>query len=1024
MFGEKLPMLAINSKVCTYSDPGTVGIITTILDDGTYGVFINSETSYFSEESLQLVPTTDIFASYKNIEEGSFGDQSDLNELIVQQKMSGQLTNIYYSMHYGNTDFYSHQFRPVLKFIESITNRLIIADEVGLGKTIEALYIWKEIQVRDNARNLVIFCPSVLGEKWKLDMSDKFGLEAEIVTADILEEKVSQGKNARRRNGFALICSIESIRIQFNKKYSNLRRLLESNQDDTPLFDLTIFDEAHYLRNPATSSFKMAEKIRDCSQNLLLLSATPIQTSTDNLYSLLQLVAPEQFDNKETFNYFLEKNAAVLQLASALQQQKIEKEHILFLCNETERVGMISKVLLQEVRNSFAGNENPSLSQRIKLAHLVEQQSYLSLYITRSRKSEVFKDGVIRNCETYEFSFSPWEQELYERASRQLKNLYAEKGSFAIIIKQRVIASCLPIGITNLYKQLSDEDKQSFMLYREEDEDLFYDPSIENSGKEKFPSFETLADNDSKYIELLEGLQKTLKPKIGEDKIIIFTGFRMTADYLKDRLISDKFKVSYIHGGMGKMKYQVIDEFRRSVGPSILLSTEVGSEGIDLQFCNAIINYDLPWNPMRVEQRIGRIDRIGQQSKKIQIRNIMCRDTIEDRILSRLYSRIDLFKSTIGNLDDILGLRVEKLVMDLSNEALTDEELDKQLTNNSIVEALISQLNSSLELSAPMFASVGQYILDSIQKSNTQQHYITSADIFFYVNSFLGRKYPGSYRLEPHPKDAFCYKIILPSEATQQLAKYCRLHPEYKTTRLANESSLAFYSYFQSQERNSYSNSYKEIIDIDHPLIKWIDEQVRIPLYKKTGCSVIHLESRDVSDCMLSPGLYTYYIERWKIAGSVKIVELKYFLTPHNGNSEEINSEHAEQIITTASQKGYAGFEYYEFYSVDSAEKSLKILRERCREEHTHFVEEYSQRTLAFKEQREDFINQTYQVKIANRQALVNQMVLENKLQGAKLNQAQIAKLTTTKKNLLRENQETSITASSTPIAIGIICIR
>lgn len=1017
-------MLEINSKVCIITDLSTVGLITNKRDDGTYEVFINNETSYFSEESLQLVPSTDLFDSYRKIEEGSFGNQSDLNELVVREKMSGKLTNIYYSMHYGNTDFYSHQFRPVLKFIESITNRLIIADEVGLGKTIEALYIWKEIQVRDNARNLVVFCPSVLGEKWKLDMSDKFGLEAEIVTADILEEKVSQEKNARRRNGFTLICSIESLRIQYNKTNSRLLDLLESNQDESPLFDLIIFDEAHYLRNPATSSFKMAEKVRDCSQSLVLLSATPIQTSTDNLYSLLRLVAPEQFDNKETFNYFLEKNAAVLQLASALQQPQVEKDNILLLCNETEQVGMISKVLLQEVRDSFADTENPLLSQRIKLAHLVEQQSYLSLYITRSRKSEVFKDGVLRNCETYEFSLSPWEQELYERASRQLKELYKEKGSFAIIIKQRVIASCLPIGITNLYKQLSDEDKQSFMLYSEEEEDISFDPSTEDLEMENFPSFETLTANDSKYKELLEGLQKTLKPNLGEDKIIIFTGFRMTADYLRARLISDGFKVSYIHGGMGKLKYQVIDEFRGAEKPTILLSTEVGSEGIDLQFCNAIINYDLPWNPMRVEQRIGRIDRIGQQSKKIRIRNIMCRDTIEDRILTRLYERIKLFKSTIGNLDDILGMKVEELVINLSNRVLTDEEIDRQLSKNSIVEALTTQLNNSLELSAPMFASVGQYILDAIRKSNTQQHYITSADIFSYVNSFLGRKYPGAYRLEPHPKDTYCYKIILPSEATQQLAKYCRLHPEYKTTRLAIESSPAFYSYFQNQEKNSYSSSYKEIIDIDHPFIKWMDEQVRIPSYKKNGCSVIHLEARDVSDSMLLPGLYTYYIERWKIAGSVKIVELKYFLTSHKEDSEEINSEQAEQIITRASQKGYAGFEYYESYSADSAKKSLHLLLDRCKREYDHFVEEYSQRTLAFKEQREDFINQTYQVKIANRQALVDQMVYENKLQGAKLNQAQVAKLTTTMKNLLCENQETKITPSTTPIAIGIICIR
>lgn len=993
------------------------------MDDGTYEVFINNETSYYAEESLQQVTTSNIFTSYKTIEEGNFGDHTDLNELVVREKMSGQLTNIYYSMHYGNTDFYSHQFRPVLKFIQSITNRLIISDEVGLGKTIEALYIWKELQVRDNARNLVVFCPSVLREKWQLDMSDKFGLEAEIVTADELEEKVAQSKNTSRRGGFALICSIESLRAQYKKDTSKVLQLLESNQDEAPLFDLTIFDEAHYLRNPATSSFKMAEKVRDCSHSLILLSATPIQTSSNNLYTLLQLVAPEQFDDKNTFNYFLEKNSIILQLASALVKPLIDTETILSLCDQTQQGGMVSQILLQEVRNAFSSNESPSIEQCVKLAHLVEQQSYLSLYITRSRKSEVFENQVLRDSQTYTFAFSPWEQDLYERASHQLKQLYAERGSFAIIIKQRVIASCLPIGITNLYTQLSEEDKENFMRDREDDEDFIYEPPLGNPTVENFPSFETLAANDSKYNELVKSLKKNLKPKTGEDKIIIFTGFRMTGNYLISRLVTDKFHVSYIHGGMGSLKFQVINEFKMAKEPRILLSTEVGSEGIDLQFCNAIINYDLPWNPMRIEQRIGRIDRIGQKSKIIKIRNIMCTDTIEDRVLFRLYERIKLFENTIGNLDDILGSQVEQLLIDLSNRELTEEEIENQITNNSLVGAFTSQLNSNLELSAPMFASVGQYILDSIQKSNQRKHYITSSDIFTYVNRFLQRTYPGDYRLEPHPKDTFSYKIILPAEASHQLAKYCRLHPEYKTTRLALESAAPFYAYFQSQEGSSYSNVYKEIIDIDHPLIKWIDNEVRRPSYKKTVCSVIHLESRDIVDTVLSPGLYTYYIERWKITGSVNIVELKYFLSKHKNPVDKIKAEQAEQILNIASQKGFPGYEYYSFYDTNTAEKSLKVLRNRCNQEHTGFIEEYSQRTTAFKEQREDFITRTFESKINRRQALVDKMISEGKLQGAKLNQAQIDKLRSTMEYNLRENQESKIASSKTPIAIGMICI-
>jgi hypothetical protein len=185
----------------------------------------------------------------------------------------------------------------------------------------------------------------------------------------------------------------------------------------------------------------------------------------------------------------------------------------------------------------------------------------------------------------------------------------------------------------------------------------------------------------------------------------------------------------------------------------------------------------------------------------------------------------------------------------------------------------------------------------------------------------------------------------------------------------------------------------------------------------------MHLESRYISDIALSPGLYTYYIERWKITGSVNIVELKYFFSSHKDASVRIKAEQAEQIINVASQKGFPGFEYYAFYNTSKAEESLKTLRNRCNQEYTRFVEEYSQRTTAFKEQREDFITRTFQSKIDRRQSLVDQMIFEGKLQGAKLNQAQIDKLKSTMESNLRENQEAKIAPSTTPIAIGIICI-
>ena len=211
-----------------------------------------------------------------------------------------------------------------------MTDRLLIADEVGLGKTIEALYIWKELQVRDQARRLVVFCPSMLTTKWQHDMAVHFSMEAEIINAEGLADELQKMVSSTyMKKQFMYICSMESLRIQLKKEKSKLRGILERYEDEQTLFDLVIFDEAHYLRNPGTASFKISTMVRDCAEAVLLLSATPIQTSSKNLYTLLQLIAPEQFDDERTFEHFIERNASIIHLMNALQDNTLQADDIL-----------------------------------------------------------------------------------------------------------------------------------------------------------------------------------------------------------------------------------------------------------------------------------------------------------------------------------------------------------------------------------------------------------------------------------------------------------------------------------------------------------------------------------------------------------------------------------------------------------------------------------------------------------------------------------------------------------------------
>ena len=1017
-------MFEKGSEVSRKDDPSVVGIVLDCLGNDEYRVFFNGKHHQIQGKYLILRKTKALEDEYNEIASGFYGNATDLNELIVQEKMSGRLTNIFYSMHFGNTDFYPHQFKPVMKFIESMTDRLLIADEVGLGKTIEALYIWKELQVRDQARRLVVFCPSMLTTKWQHDMAVHFSMEAEIINAEGLADELQKMVSSTyMKKQFMYICSMESLRIQLKKEKSKLRGILERYEDEQTLFDLVIFDEAHYLRNPGTASFKISTMVRDCAEAVLLLSATPIQTSSKNLYTLLQLIAPEQFDDERTFEHFIERNASIIHLMNALQDNTLQADDILRYVDEARGAEMVHPNLLNEIAAHCKGNTSPTISDRISFAHRVDQQSYLSSYISRSRKTEVFENRVIRDSSTVTFSLTDLEYAQYMKASHYLAEVYGKTGIFAIIIKQRILASCLPIGIRNFSSKLSQEDIEMFLEEDQADEEDFDEiPIDELMG---FEDFETLKLGDSKYKSLVNELHSSLKPIAGQNKIIIFTGFRLTADYLADRLMEDDFAVSYIRGGMGSEKYDVIEQFRRASEPRILLSTEVGSEGIDLQFCDTIINYDLPWNPMRIEQRIGRIDRIGQKSEQIKIRNIVCKDTIEDRVLERLYSRIRLFENTIGNLEEILGTEVEKLVIDLSRKELTDEEIDARISANKTVQVITHQLEKELEAKAPSLASAGQFILQSIQQSNTQKHYITQEDVYSFVNGYLEELDSDEYRLQPHPSDEYCYKIQLPQNFKRQLRLYCSRNPDLKSTRLITDSSHVYYYYFNKVTGTGQQANIKhEVIDIEHPLIKYIVTQLEVGVETKSKCSVVHLNQAQLpNQAREKKGLYTFYVELWETQGALRNFELKYFLSSQDGETV-ISGDVAETIITTAAQRGYSSLGYLSLYNDEVAKDNYQMLLEYCRVKRLAFDEEYNQRMSTYREQREQFIRLSFDTKINKTEATLQQMRAEGKTGVIPMYEGRIRKLLSQKEDNLAENEAKQIASTYRDIAAGLICIE
>ncbi len=250
------------------------------------------------------------------LESGKFGRVRDLRRNLTHIHLSGRLANLVYSMDATNTDFYAYQFKPVLSFLDSPSNGLLIADEVGLGKTIEAGLIWTELRARYDARRLLVVCPAMLREKWCSELNYRFGVDAEIMDASELLNHLRKNKY-EIPDGRGIVCSIQGLRPpsrwqdedgKVSSPRKALARFLDEQSDDEPLIDLVIIDEAHYLRNPESKSAKLGQLLRAVSDNIVLLSATPINLRSEDLFHLLNLVDPDSFGVKEVFPLVLHAN--------------------------------------------------------------------------------------------------------------------------------------------------------------------------------------------------------------------------------------------------------------------------------------------------------------------------------------------------------------------------------------------------------------------------------------------------------------------------------------------------------------------------------------------------------------------------------------------------------------------------------------------------------------------------------------------------------------------------------------------
>lgn len=492
-----------------------------------------------------------------------------------------------------------HQVETAKKVLQEFHGRAILADEVGLGKTIEAGLVIKEYQLRGLARKILVLVPASLVLQWTRELNEKFRIgcfaqrnEWSWGQYDIL---VASLDTAKRDPHKAAVLGIQ--------------------------WDMVVVDEAHKLKNNRTKNWQMVNQIPN--KFMLLLTATPVQNDLRELHTLITLLKPGQLGNSQEF-------------ASQFM--------------ETARIARDATVL----------------------------KTQLSDVMIRNRRREGGVSLPERHVHVVPLQLSPEERQLYDSVQTFLRSEYQQRkqertSMLPLVTLQREICSssyAAMITLERMQKRTKTEGR-----------------------KQAIAELMHLAEQITTYTKVETVLAMLDK---FDDKCVIFTEYRATQDFLMYMLKRRGIIAVPFRGGFGRGKKDWMKDLF-SKRARVLVATESGGEGINLQFCHYMINFDLPWNPMRLEQRIGRIHRLGQENN-VQIFNLSTSNTIEAHIVELLQEKIRMFESVIGGLDYIVGdssapAKLEKNILDWAMTSETQEEFKQKL--NDFSDDLLTTLGQS-----------------------------------------------------------------------------------------------------------------------------------------------------------------------------------------------------------------------------------------------------------------------------------------------------------------------------------------
>jgi len=878
-------------------------------------------TNWIPEDQLELVTETPE-EPIELLQLGKLAGASALRRLLTHVRLSGRLANVVYSMETTNTEFYAHQFKPVLKFLNSPANGLLIADEVGLGKTIEAGLVWTELRSRFDAQRLLVLCPAVLQPKWQAELRERFGVEAEIADARRTLDVLQAGATDGRARGFALIGSIQGLRprrgwAELEKDNGHagtqLALYLREQAQAEPLLDLLVIDEAHYLRNPESMNAALGRLLKAVAEHVLLLSATPVHLSSEDLYYQLNLLDEDTFNDPRLFDEVLAANAPLVAARDLVLSPNANRQQILEKLREASRHELLRnsrqlRALIEELERS---DQLADSRLRAEVAWRLETLNLLGHVVSRTRKREVSEWVVQREAVPEAISMTPVEASFYWNVT-QIVREYAEKvagvEAFLVCMPQRQISSSMPAALRHWKARALGADAEELFedLGYEADEEAASGPLVAEIVRRVAATadLEELERNDSKYARF-ETIVRDFLAKYPVEKIVVFSYFRATLGYLAERLAKAGIEAVVLSGGSALEKSQVIERFRSGSDLRVLLSSEVGSEGIDLQFCRVMVNYDLPWNPMRVEQRIGRLDRLGQEAKKITIWNLFYQGTIDDRIYRRLYDRLRIFERALGGLEEILGRETQKLTLGLLSGRLTPEQEEQMILRAAQVLENVRLHEEQLEANAANLVAYGDYILNQVKAARELKRLISGGDIERYVVDYVQEQYPGS-NFTLVDAESRTYDIELSFEAKAALGEFVERSRLHALTALHRPSSGPLRCRFENRVASPNARRV-ELLGQLHPLVRFVSTQLRArrergeqPFWPAVAARV----DAGALAGRATLGYYVFAVFHWSIEALQPKEHLHYSAAQLWPSVEYLPDDDAERLVMTTVSAG------------------------------------------------------------------------------------------------------------------------